>query len=311
MKKLASCIILLFCFLLGGNKIYANGAIIGKAVKTDITAYIDGVPIPSYNINGFTGIIAEDLENYDFDVHYDAENRKLNIYYGDGSYISANDMPFIEHTEKQIDNNYQITSALEGFAFPLYQTNIVTSVEGKVVPAYNIGGRTIILMDALKEYGTVTWHPEERKICFKPEFAWAMRFSDEESVFDENAQIHNFTIEVNRNEQGGFDISGENIQYLSDPVMEVSYREKTFSLRFDLYMDDPKPMQNIHEIRTILKENADIANQYFDIFINGEKAEITSVVEFYGGNHGGYIIYFADKFVSLKDFYSMKVVCKW
>lgn len=317
MKKLVGCIILLLCFMLGGNKIYANGTIIGRAVKTDITAYINGVPIPSYNINGSTGIIAEDLENYDFDIFYDAENRKLNIYYGDGSYISANNMSFVEHTDK----NYQIPSTLEGSTFPLYQTNIVTLVGDKVVPAYNIGGRTIILMDALKEYGDVIWCSEERKIYFKPEFSWEMYLSDKESVFHENANIHSFTIEVKKNEQGNFDISGENIQYLSDPIMKVSYREKTFSLWFDFGMNDPKPMWNTHDILqkmltvavdgTIVKENIDIANQYFDIFINEEKAKVTSVMEFYGNNHSGYTVYFADKFIPLEDFYSMKIECKW
>lgn len=46
---------------------------IGKAVYSDIDAYINNHLIPSYNINDCTAIIAEDLNDYGFDVHYDEQ----------------------------------------------------------------------------------------------------------------------------------------------------------------------------------------------------------------------------------------------
>ena len=76
MKKLVSCIILLFCFILGENIVYANEKVIGKVLTTDIIAYIDGLAIPCYDISGKVGIIAEDLKNYGFDVIYSGKDNR-------------------------------------------------------------------------------------------------------------------------------------------------------------------------------------------------------------------------------------------
>lgn len=48
-------------------------------LHTDILAYINGAPIRSFNINGFTGIVAEDLLQYGFGVYYDDVARILEI----------------------------------------------------------------------------------------------------------------------------------------------------------------------------------------------------------------------------------------
>ena len=44
----------------------AGTRIAGEALNTDIRAYIDEIPIRSYNIGGKTGIVAEDLRDYGF-----------------------------------------------------------------------------------------------------------------------------------------------------------------------------------------------------------------------------------------------------
>ena len=82
MKKLISCIVFAFCIMMSSSVVFAKtGDIVGKAVNTDIIAYINGLPIPSYNINGYTGIVVEDLKKYGFDVWYSDSERVLRVEY--------------------------------------------------------------------------------------------------------------------------------------------------------------------------------------------------------------------------------------
>ena len=69
MKKILKLIIILFCVTITGNVIFA-AAMTKKVIYSDITAYINGLPIPSYNLDDRTVVIAEDLEKYGFDLHY-------------------------------------------------------------------------------------------------------------------------------------------------------------------------------------------------------------------------------------------------
>ena len=55
-------------FLVLTDTAYAQGGISGKVLKSDIRAYINGAPVMTYNIDGYTGVIAEELRNYGFDV---------------------------------------------------------------------------------------------------------------------------------------------------------------------------------------------------------------------------------------------------
>ena len=78
MKKLVSCMILLFCFLSGGTVAHAAvGDVIGNIYATDIVTYLNGMKIPSYNIGGETVIVVEDLERYGFQVEWYEESRCL------------------------------------------------------------------------------------------------------------------------------------------------------------------------------------------------------------------------------------------
>ena len=58
---------------------YRVGDVIGSALKTDIVASINGHHIPSYNVEGYTYIVAEDLRYYGFSVVYDNNYRSLSI----------------------------------------------------------------------------------------------------------------------------------------------------------------------------------------------------------------------------------------
>ena len=54
-----------------------TGRAVDWALYTDITAQINGHPLRSYNVNGSTAVVAEDLRGYGFQVLWDAEDRTL------------------------------------------------------------------------------------------------------------------------------------------------------------------------------------------------------------------------------------------
>lgn len=51
-----------------------TGRAVDWALYTDITAQINGHPLRSYNVNGSTAVVAEDLRGYGFQVLWDAED---------------------------------------------------------------------------------------------------------------------------------------------------------------------------------------------------------------------------------------------
>ena len=56
---------------------YKVGDAIGNVLYTDIVTYIDGYAIRSYNINGYTYIVAEDLLMYGFSVVWNGAAKTL------------------------------------------------------------------------------------------------------------------------------------------------------------------------------------------------------------------------------------------
>ena len=77
-KRRIAAVVLVFSLMLA-NTAYAQGRINGMVLKSDIKAYINGEPIMTYNIDGYTGVIAEDLRNYGFDVEWRADSRTLYV----------------------------------------------------------------------------------------------------------------------------------------------------------------------------------------------------------------------------------------
>lgn len=156
MKKLFA-VLLLSCMMLTllfpQVSFAKTGDVIGYANYTDISAYINHYPITSYNINGYTAVVAEDLANYGFDVNWDDYQRAL--------YIESN------HRATKItphETVYQY-SAVAGYpSFAYLETDITTYVNGNYVESFNIGGQTCIYMDDLASCGELVWVPEFRAI---------------------------------------------------------------------------------------------------------------------------------------------------
>ncbi len=128
------------------------GDVLGYAKYTDISAYINHYPITSYNINGYTVVVAEDLRNYGFDVTWNQYSRSLYIKRSSAKSIT----PY--------GTIYKYESKLGQNSMPYLETDIRTYVNGSLVGSYNIDGKTVINIEDLRPYGEVVWVPEIRAI---------------------------------------------------------------------------------------------------------------------------------------------------
>lgn len=144
-----------FCSILISSSVSAisaarTGDTLGWVLYTDIVAYIDGKPIRSYNIEGNTYIVVEDLMEYGFSVTWNPGAGRLVIGSKNGN-ITSDYIP-AKNTHKAGEP-----------AMPYLYTEITTWIGSTQVVGYNIGGYTCVCMDDLakfyaKEY---VWNPED------------------------------------------------------------------------------------------------------------------------------------------------------
>jgi hypothetical protein len=145
MSAALTLLMLLSVFLIPSTAAFKNGDIVNYYLYTDIVTYINGIPIRSYNIEGYTAVIVEDLANYGFDVVWSAAARTLKVTRNTSKRIIGGFDP--------IPNTRKVGSK----AGEVYYTDIVTYFDGHAVKSYNIGGRTIAYVDDLAEFYKQTY----------------------------------------------------------------------------------------------------------------------------------------------------------
>lgn len=157
MKKIiAITLTIIMCFSAMSAFAYRNGDVIGNACYTDIRSRINGYDIASYNVDGYTYIIAEDLRNYGFDVVWDPYARTLSVgkvfedVYSDEE--PTYKTPFIP--DEKVGEK----------SFELLYTDIETYVDGRKVKSFNINGRTIFRFEELACFGDVVWNEKLKTI---------------------------------------------------------------------------------------------------------------------------------------------------
>ncbi len=303
MKK--SCIMLfLLCWCITCTSYTAYAAKrIGQAVHTDIIAYINDLPIPSYNINGQTAIVAEDLEQYGFRVHYWEEERLLQLDYvpTDNVKITA------DYTPKKN------TKPIGSFAANVYQTDITTRLKGDEIPSFNIGGKTLIFIDALEKYGDVVWYPQEREIRFTYVPNWKLEVPNDDTK-DKTASISHFVLELTRDETGEFVVSGENEQYIT----YVSFRggKSPVGFQFSLYQNVNLQTSDVaHLLNQMLNadrgewiaDDTTFANKHMKVFINEEPVSILNVTGGGGNGHTDYFFSLDKNIRKLEEIQSIEV----
>ena len=128
MKKLS--LVLLCVFVLSCATVQAKtGDVVGHIYSTDIVAYIDDMPIPSYNIGGETVVSENYLPEYGFNVKWEADDRELKINFGD---------------KPEKAPAYTVTKGKPGKTLGnVYATDIRAYVRNIHINSYNIGGETM------------------------------------------------------------------------------------------------------------------------------------------------------------------------
>lgn len=145
----------------GTVKAYNVGDIIGKVLSTDIITYVEGVQMPSFNINGRTAIVVQNLNalgtGLDFGISYDDLSRTLTIkdsdIYGTGNrgfFYFAGDI-----SSKPVGTPVK----------DVQYTDIKTVFNGTELESFNIEGFTCIYADDLaKLCGTYIWDETARTV---------------------------------------------------------------------------------------------------------------------------------------------------
>lgn len=122
------------------SAIAKTGDVIGNVYSTDILAYVNGLPINSYNIGGRTVVIAEELDgdtHYGFDSYYNDESRTLTVKTRG---YKAWGKPNVSRGKSG------------GIIGKVYETDIKVLFNNKEVKGYNIGGKTAICIEDLGSY---------------------------------------------------------------------------------------------------------------------------------------------------------------
>lgn len=129
------------------------GDVMGYAQPTNIIASVNGYQMMSYNVNGYTYVIAEDLRHYGFDVAYDDSTRSLTI----SRNAQVDIAPHIT-----LGSFWNIGSNKE--KKNILHTDIGTYIAGEFITSYNINGSTIVCFDELAKFGQVSYDNERREI---------------------------------------------------------------------------------------------------------------------------------------------------
>jgi hypothetical protein len=149
------------------------GDVIGHALHTDIVAFIGEHPIRSYNIDGRTAVVAEDLADYGFDVLWDADSRFLIV-----SRLSSLPLgsPQPSYVPEGISPDLIGVRAYSVLYTDIVVSYVVTSALNVTVIGFNIGGRTLVFMDDLAEaFGeTYIWCSDSRTLSLGLFMPWSL-----------------------------------------------------------------------------------------------------------------------------------------
>lgn len=156
MKKL--WILLGFCIVFGFTAMAASGDISGAIYATDITAIINGVTVPSYNIGGRTVVIVEDIT----EQHYYNDSLRTLII---GS-LAPDALVAGANAEDKRPVGTKIGNT--------YETDIVTFLYDTELPCYSLNGKMAVAIEDLggdntytKTGGKYIWDAEARTITLE------------------------------------------------------------------------------------------------------------------------------------------------
>ncbi|MBE7037867.1 MAG: hypothetical protein E7404_03080 [Ruminococcaceae bacterium] len=225
--------------------VYAkNGDIIGKVYSTDIIAKIDGLNAPSYNINGKTAIIIEELSDknsslsYAIKAKYDDNERRLDVTMSSSSGFWGEQYNEIKR------------GSVGKILGDVYETDIKVYFNGYEIDGINIGGKTAVVIEDLgligginEEFGyskyrcKAKWNEDERII--------ALDFIDEKSSFSVYDYANFLKYRINDNIiSAEFDRMAECVSEIIEYNISDEFKKEANVLK-PLYFDDGKEKTEI------------------------------------------------------------------
>lgn len=270
-----------------------NGDIAGAVYYTDIRAFINGHPIESYNVDGYTAVCAEDLAHYGFGVHWYAEARELAI-----------DL-LLEYESTPPEYTFpEVTKPSGTYRMPYLETDIQVFADGKVIPSWNIDGRTLIRLQDLTMFGKPVWDAEARtsSLIVMPKWTMLTVFLTPPDIYSEIPDITEFELNFTRDISGHFHVDGKNAPYFSGNNVQLGFSAEGASIRFAFFQND-KGLGSIAaaldkctnwDYRGLypgftVEPRADIAD-LLTLTIEGEEKEIHTVGIIQGNGHVDYIL---------------------
>ena len=186
MKKFLTCLALALLLVLTATA--KSGDINGAIYATDITATINGVSVPSYNIGGRTVVIIEDITTQHY---YNNDLRTLIV----GS---------LAPDSLVAGENSKATAKVGAKLGNTYETDIATYVYDKQITAYSLNGKMAVAIEDLggdntfnELGGKYVWNAENRTISLEFMYVGANTIAD---VMHEK----HVTLYVDENNNGEF-----------------------------------------------------------------------------------------------------------
>lgn len=128
---------------------------VGVAKHTNVVTYINDYAIPSYHLNGYTFITVESLEYYGFDIKWNEYNKTLRIIKNEKK--EASPLPTLRSKPEDIGKEM----------FKMHKTEVRTFIGDYGYEIECLGGLpgyTLINVDNLGVFGSITWVAEEEKV---------------------------------------------------------------------------------------------------------------------------------------------------
>lgn len=137
----------LFAFILAAMLVcqpVCAGQIIGSVYSTQIRAFINYMPVPSYNFDGTTVVAVRDLERLGFAVYWDEKTSRVSFF--------KQDKP----AEPELPVYKPISDSPQKL-FDVYESDITVYYGSIEIPSYNVGGRVVIPFRSLDLTGSLSF----------------------------------------------------------------------------------------------------------------------------------------------------------
>ena len=265
------------------------GDVAGKYYSTDIVTTLNGAQIDAINIGGQTLISAEDMRCFGHAVIWDGKERTLRIT---ETTAQVKNPPAVSKSSKpsgSVMGNY-------------YVTDIVTYLDGKPITAYNIGGRTYIHAESMREWGyIVNWFGTTRRLEItspKPAgYVYHIPLTQGTEKQEGDAAVGAFSVTLT---QGGVETTGDADFF--DLSMHSDGGGYTFSMAFYQYSGlfysgalfrllDPLVSQSYDG--SVSRDPASLYDKIGEILtvtVNGHRAEEVIISTGAGNGHRDYYI---------------------